>query len=131
MRKRKRLLPGLIGAFIALGAGFAYAADLPGASGGGPPKTISSAPAANEDVLVTPSSKRPQSPDGDPRSSAEIQADQMAYDRCLVSVPQSDMHHPVESTPEEYCSRHLGMADRNAIPDSVALPRNEKRPPRF
>jgi hypothetical protein len=51
----------------------------------------------------------------------------MAFDKCTVNVPEPDMFRPVDSTPEERCSKMLGMRSRDAIPDSVKQPLNNNR----
>jgi hypothetical protein len=129
MSNARTVLGGLIlaAALAAFSAPALAQSDAPpAASSAGPPKTVETPPrpGTSEDVVIAPEQKRATSPDGDPRSSGEKHDDQMAYDQCLMRAPQSDMAHPVDSTPEEYCSHRLGMEDRNAVPNSV---RNPKR----
>jgi hypothetical protein len=60
-------------------------------------------------------------PNGDPRSVAERTADIRAWDRCVTRVQssyESDPTRPQLDTPEDVCSQSLGMANRNAVPDS-------------
>jgi hypothetical protein len=97
------------------------------------------APVAAPDVsIATPPPPRPAAPDGDIvvrgeyegqvpppegdfRSRAQRNEDIRAWDRCVTQVQssfESDPMRPQLDTPEEYCSRSLGMADRNAVPDS-------------
>ncbi len=83
-------------------------------------------PGAAEELVIQPREKRAQSPDGDPRSVGEMREHRTAYDQCVVTAPEPDMAHPVESTPEEYCSKQTGMADRNAVPNFMKKGLSEK-----
>lgn len=84
-------------------------------------------PGEAEDIVIAPNQKRAESPDGDPRSVAEMREHRIAYDKCVVNVPEPDMFRPVDTTPEERCSQLLGMRNREAIPDSVKQPLNNNR----
>lgn len=61
-------------------------------------------------------------PDGDPRTPGQRRSDARAYDRCInkAAARQSDnaVANPVGQDPEEYCRARMGMASRDAIPDS-------------
>ncbi len=60
-------------------------------------------------------------PSGDPRTVEERMQDISAWDRCVTHVQDaydSDPMRPQLDSPEDYCSRSLGMADRNAVPIS-------------
>lgn len=117
-------------AIAILGVALAAPAMMQGAwaqdsqTGSGPPKsaTVEAKP-GSEDVVIAPEAKRATPPDGDPRSIGEKREQAAAYDKCLLTAKERQMYDPVGSTPEEYCSRRLGMADRDAIPNSVKTPR--------
>jgi hypothetical protein len=60
-------------------------------------------------------------PAGDPRNNEERRADVRAWDQCVMQVQSafdSDPMRPQLTTPEEYCSQSLGMAERMAVPVS-------------
>ncbi|MBL8559370.1 MAG: hypothetical protein JNM47_11655 [Hyphomonadaceae bacterium] len=61
-------------------------------------------------------------PDGDPRTPDQRRRDARAYDRCInrAAAKQSEIGiaNPVAQDPEEYCRSRMGMASRNAVPDS-------------
>jgi hypothetical protein len=88
------------------------------------PTQETSAPARarspDEDIVVpgqVETQVRP--PVGDPRTNEERRADVRAWDQCLMQVQsafESDPMSPQLTTPEEYCSQSLGMAERTAIP---------------
>jgi hypothetical protein len=75
---------------------------------------------ADEDIVVpgqVETQVRP--PVGDPRTNEERRADVRAWDQCLTQVQSafdSDPMSPQLTTPEEYCSQSLGMAERTAVP---------------
>jgi hypothetical protein len=89
-----------------------------------PPVQQAAAPARarspDEDIVVpgqVETQVRP--PVGDPRTNEERRADVRAWDQCLMQVKSafdSDPMSPQLTTPEEYCSQSLGMAERTAIP---------------
>lgn len=59
-------------------------------------------------------------PSGDPRSIAERMEDVRAWDQCVTAVQaafEADPMRPQLETPEDYCSRSLGMANRTAVPE--------------
>jgi hypothetical protein len=90
------------------------------AKGEGPPQSQAiEAKPGSEEVVIAPEAKRATPPDGDPRSVGERREDAMAYDKCVLRAHFMDTANPVQGTPEEYCSRKLGMEDRNAVPNSV------------
>ena len=58
-------------------------------------------------------------PVGDPRTNEERRADIRSWDQCITQVQSafdSDPMNPQLTTPEEYCSSSLGMADRRSVP---------------
>lgn len=60
-------------------------------------------------------------PAGDPRTNEERRADVRSWDQCVSQVQSafdSDPMRPQLTTPEEYCSQSLGMADRGSVPVS-------------
>lgn len=77
---------------------------------------------ANGDVVVPGSRERQvPAPGGDPRSNAERMQDIRAWDRCVMNVQaagEADPMRPQLTTPEDYCSQSLGMANRTAVPQS-------------
>ena len=122
MMKLSVILSGsVLAATLLVGGAFAQSV-----TGSGPPKsdTVQSKP-GSEDVVISGPVRRAQSPDGDPRSQGQIKDDQRTWDRCVLSVERVDMHHPVDSSPEEYCGQRLGMIDRDSVPVSV---KNSKNP---
>jgi len=97
-----------------------------------PPSTPTRAPVLtpqpSEDDIIVPGQREQQvlPPNGDPRSTAERMEDIRAWDQCVVRVQSAfdrDPMRPQLDSPEEYCGRSLGMANRNAIPIS----RQERR----
>jgi len=83
-------------------------------------ETATRARSADEDIVVpgqVQNQVRP--PVGDPRTNEERRADIRSWDQCLMQVQSafdSDPMSPQLTTPEEYCSSSLGMADRTAVP---------------
>jgi hypothetical protein len=79
-------------------------------------------PRSDDDDIVVRGEYEPiPQPEGDFRSRAQRNEDIRAWDQCVTSVQsafESDPMSPQLDTPEEYCSRSLGMADRNAMPES-------------
>jgi hypothetical protein len=78
---------------------------------------------SDDDDIIVPGQVQTQVPPpaGDPRSNEERRADVRAWDQCLTQVQgafDSDPMRPQLTTPEEYCSQSLGMADRTAVPVS-------------
>lgn len=75
-----------------------------------------------EGAIVVPGQRDVQvQPSGDPRSVAERMRDVRAWDQCIMSSQsafESDPMSPQLDSPEEYCSRNLGMASRTAVPAS-------------
>lgn len=82
--------------------------------------TPARARSADEDIVVpgqVTTQVRP--PAGDPRTNEERRADIRSWDQCLMQVQSafdSDPMRPQLTTPEEYCSSSLGMADRTSVP---------------
>lgn len=86
-----------------------------------PPPRV--APPQDDGEVVVPGVVQRQvpPPNGDPRSVAERAADIRSWDRCVTRVQsagESDPTRPQLDSPEEVCSRSLGMASRTAVPDS-------------
>jgi len=112
---------------IAVMAGALFAAGLHGtalAQGATTPDPVTLPEKNTSETVVVPGTlERPlPPPDGDPRTPQQRRRDARAYDRC-VSKAQSRMEditsaNPVADNPEDYCSRRLGMKDRDALPDS-------------
>jgi hypothetical protein len=78
---------------------------------------------SGEDEVVIPSQTQRQipPPDGDPRSRLERREDVRAWDQCVTNVQgafDSDPMGPQLQSPEEVCRTALGMAARDAVPDS-------------
>ncbi len=90
-----------------------------------PPNAPQNAPraeasAGDRDIIVR-SGRETQVPPpaGDPRSMSQRMEDVRAWDQCVTAVQSafdSDPMRPQLETPEEYCSRSLGMAERTAVP---------------
>lgn len=100
----------------------AAAADAGVASGVTLPPEPPRAPPRSGDITVPGGRERPiESPTGDNRTNSERMADIRAWDRCVMraqGVGEGDPLRPQMTTPEELCSRQLGMASREAVPDS-------------
>lgn len=82
---------------------------------------------SGDDVVVQGQRERQVAPpEGDPRSTAERMEDIRAWDRCVTTVQAAYERDPLRvqaDSPEEYCARSLGMAERTAVP----LSRLERR----
>lgn len=80
-------------------------------------------PRSNDGSIIVPGA-RPQpvpAPPGDPRSVAERTEDVRAWDQCVTHAQaqfETDPMRPQLETPEDVCSRSLGMANRLAVPAS-------------
>jgi hypothetical protein len=78
------------------------------------------APRDDDDIVVQGEVNRQlPPPEGDPRSNSERMRDIRAWDQCVTRIQAAgevDPMRPQLETPEEYCSRALGMADRAAVP---------------
>lgn len=74
------------------------------------------------DVVVHGSApeQQVQPPRGDPRSLAERREDIQNWDHCVMQVmaQQGDPNQVQSDSPEDICSRRLGQASRNALPQS-------------
>lgn len=86
-----------------------------------PVEETSSRPRSADEDIVVPGQVETQVPPpaGDPRTNEERRADIRAWDQCLMQVQSafdSDPMNPQLTTPEEYCSQSLGMAERTAVP---------------
>lgn len=78
---------------------------------------------SGEDEIVIPGQTERQvaPPNGDPRNRIERMEDVRAWDECVTGVQaafETDPMRPQLETPEDVCSRSLGMASRDAVPDS-------------
>jgi len=98
-----------------------------------PPQRVEAAPPPDEDEpvatrsrggdVVVPGARQRQvpAPGGDPRSNSQRMEDIRSWDHCVMRVQnagEADPMRPQLTTPEEYCSQSLGMADRMAVPAS-------------
>lgn len=91
-----------------------------------PAQTASAEDAGQDEdngTIVVPGQRNVQVPPpaGDPRSVAERMEDVRAWDQCITSSQaafESDPMRPQLDSPEEVCSRSLGMASRTAVPES-------------
>jgi hypothetical protein len=76
--------------------------------------------ADDDDIVVRGQVERQvPAPAGDPRTNEERRADVRAWDSCLMQVQSAFDSDPMSAqltTPEEYCSQSLGMAERTAVP---------------
>lgn len=87
------------------------------------PSTPASTTPESDDAIVVPGQRETQvqPPNGDPRSRIERMEDVRSWDQCVTQVQSAferDPMRPQMDTPEDYCSRTLGMRDRLAVPDS-------------
>jgi hypothetical protein len=84
-------------------------------------------PNPQDDEVVVPGQRERQiTPPGDPRSTSERMEDIRSWDQCVTRVQSAyerDPMRPQLDSPEQYCARSLGMADRDAVPIS----RQERR----
>lgn len=83
--------------------------------------------ASGEDEIVIPGQAQRQitPPNGDPRSRAERIEDVRAWDQCVTGVQAAfdgDPMRPQLQSPEEVCANSLGMAARDAVPESRRRP---------
>ena len=105
-----------------LGSVLASAALAQTPSSGQDPLTLPTKSDPNT-VTVPGTLERPApSPDGDPRTPQQRTRDRRAFDKCVSRVQDrledSIGANPVMDSPEDYCSRRMGMKDRNAVPAS-------------
>ncbi len=120
---RIRLAIGALLAATLFGAGLVGTAATAQDSGAVitlPPKET---PPDDDTITVPGALDRPlEAPDGDPRTPGQRRSDARAYDRCInkAASRQSDnaVANPVGADPEEYCRSRMGMANRDAVPDS-------------
>lgn len=101
-------------------------ADAPGAAPGVVAPGVQAPPAPRAapprgDIVVPGAVERQVTPpSGDPRSAAERATDIRNWDRCVMqaqNMGEADPTRPVLDSPEELCSRELGMANRTAVPN--------------
>ncbi|MBL8542207.1 MAG: hypothetical protein JNJ63_00220 [Hyphomonadaceae bacterium] len=79
-------------------------------------------PATGDEEVIVPGQREQQvrPPNGDPRSVAQRREDVRNWDTCVLEAQggrESDPTRPDLTSPEDYCSRTLGMADRTAVPE--------------
>ncbi|HEX8900854.1 hypothetical protein [Vitreimonas sp.] len=80
-------------------------------------------PRSDDDDIVVPGQAQEQviAPRGDFRSREQRNEDIRAWDQCVSAVQavyERDPMRPQLDSPEDYCARSLGMANRDAIPES-------------
>lgn len=80
------------------------------------------APRSGDDDIVVRGQQdiQVQPPRGDPRSNLERREDVQAWDQCVTraqAMGERDPTRPQLDSPEDICSRTLGMAGREAVPD--------------
>jgi hypothetical protein len=99
--------------------------DAPSAGGGVAAPGVSIAPPAPApppgDVVVPSGRETPVSPNADQRTVAERAADIRAWDQCVSraqAMGDSDPNRVQMDSPEDACSRSLGMSSRTAVPAS-------------
>ncbi len=78
-------------------------------------------PATGDEQVIVPGQREQQvrPPNGDPRSVAQRREDVRNWDSCVLEAQadrENDPTRPDLTSPEDYCSRSLGMADRSAVP---------------
>ena len=88
-----------------------------------PPPSRPTRTSTDDSTIVVPGQRETQvrPPNGDPRSNAERMEDIRAWDQCITASQaafESDPMSPQLDTPEDYCRRSLGMANRTAMPIS-------------
>lgn len=88
-----------------------------------PPPTSRRRSASGEDEIVIPGQTERQvlPPNGDPRNRIERMEDLRAWDQCVMGEQDAfdgDPMSPRFDTPEDICRRWLGMADRDAVPET-------------
>lgn len=79
-------------------------------------------PVREGDVTVPGQRELPApSPTNDTRTNEQRMRDIRAWDQCVMraqGAAESDSNRPQLTSPEEICSRSLGMGSRTAVPDS-------------
>lgn len=88
-----------------------------------PPPSRPTRTSTDDSTIVVPGQRETQvrPPNGDPRSNAERMEDIRAWDQCITASQaafESDPMSPQLDTPEDYCRRSLGMANRTSMPIS-------------
>jgi len=88
-----------------------------------PPPSRPTRTSTDDSTIVVPGQRETQvrPPNGDPRSNAERMEDIRAWDQCITASQaafDSDPMSPQLDTPEDYCRRSLGMANRTSMPIS-------------
>lgn len=88
-----------------------------------PPPSRPTRTTTDDSTIVVPGQRETQvrPPNGDPRSNAERMEDIRAWDQCITASQaafESDPMSPQLDTPEDYCRRSLGMANRTSMPIS-------------
>ena len=87
------------------------------------PTPTRAAPASGDDEIVVPGQVRSQVPPprGDPRNRIERREDIRAWDQCVSQAQatfETDPMSPQLDSPEDVCRGALGMANRDAVPES-------------
>lgn len=80
-------------------------------------------PRSDGDDIIVPGQAQEQviAPQGDFRSREQRNEDIRAWDQCVSSVQavyERDPMRPQLNSPEDYCAQSLGMANREAVPES-------------
>jgi len=80
-------------------------------------------PAARDGDITVPSGREipAPSPGNDTRTNEQRTRDIRAWDQCVMraqGMAESDANRPQLTSPEEICSRRLGMGSRTSVPDS-------------
>ncbi len=78
---------------------------------------------SDDDEIVVPGQVQSQVPPprGDPRNRIERREDIRAWDQCVSqaqAIFETDPMSPQLDSPEDVCSSALGMANRDAVPES-------------
>lgn len=91
------------------------------ASGVTLPAEPAPAPRGDEDLTVPGGRDIPVPSGTDPRTNEQRMAHVRAWDTCVMRLQNQAEDNPTRpalNTPEDVCSRQLGMAGRMSIPDS-------------
>jgi hypothetical protein len=74
-------------------------------------------------VTVTIDKERATPPDGDPRSADRRREDRIAFNKCVLTMRDRDTAMLGRASPGPdpflYCQQRLGMANADAVPNSV------------
>lgn len=76
-------------------------------------------------VTVTIDKDRATPPDGDPRSSDQRREDHVAFNKCVLTMRDRDSGMLGRASPGPdpllYCQQRLGMANADAVPNSLKV----------